>query len=195
VSVFTERAASDGAEPDLTGWEKDKAAQNLCQEMQRLLQVQYIHLTNHTYFLFVFSRRTTLDSSRVWCLWCGNRSLYRVSVIVDSSGRMQYKPLGSKQFSHRGLRYPLSAPKSGRHAQNPVLSPDQQVTYRERRQRENKVDPLSQDYVTLPSPFVVHDVTSRGARLAMGTGGRGSRGGEHRRRNPNAVQPKGRRKK
>jgi RNA-binding protein NOB1 len=139
--------------------------------------------------------KTTLDSSRVWCLWCGNRSLYRVSVIVDSSGRMQYKPLGSKQFSHRGLRYPLSAPKSGRHAQNPVLSPDQQVTYRERRQRENKVDPLSQDYVTLPSPFVVHDVTSRGARLAMGTGGRGSRGGEHRRRNPNAVQPKGRRKK
>ena len=55
-------------------------------------------------FSFSFSRRTTLDTGRVWCPWCGNRSLYRVSVIVDSSGRMQYKPLGRKQFSHRGLR-------------------------------------------------------------------------------------------
>ena len=92
------------------------------------------------------------------------------------------------------FQYSMSAPKSGRHAHNPVLAPDQQVTYRERRRRENKVDPLSPDYVTLSSPFAVHDVTSRGARLAMGAGGQSSRGGD-RRRNPNVVQPKGRRKK
>lgn len=91
------------------------------------------------------------------------------------------------------IQYPLPVPKSGRHVHNPILAPDQQVTYRERRQRENKVDPLDLDYVAMSSPFSVHDVTSRGARLAMSAGGRGK--GGHYQRNPNSVRPKGQRKK
>ena len=91
------------------------------------------------------------------------------------------------------LQYPQSIPKSGRHVHNPVLAPDQLVTHRERRRRGNKVDPLDLDYVAQSSPFSTHDVTSRGARLAMGVGARG--GSRYQQRNPNAVRPKGRRKK
>lgn len=143
-----------------------------------------------------------------------------MSVVVNSTGGMQYRALSSKQFSHKGLRvglitftdsraiscsrypiinsapllqYPLPVPKSGRHVHNPILTPDQQVTYRERRRRENKVDPLDLDYVAMSSPFAVHDVTSRGARLAMSAGGRGK--GGYYQRNPNSVRPKGQRKK
>ena len=88
-------------------------------------------------------------------------------------------------------QHPLPIPKSGRHAHNPVLSPDQQVTYKERRRRENKLDPLDRDYVAQSSPFALHDVTSRGVRLGVA----GGRGGGQQRRNPNAVRPKGRRRK
>ena len=72
-----------------------------------------------------------------------------------------------------------------------MLSPDQQVTYKERRRRENKLDPLDRDYVAQSSPFALHDVTSRGVRLGVA----GGRGGGQQRRNPNAVRPKGRRRK
>ena len=53
--------------------------------------------------------RTTTDTGLVWCPWCGNRSLYRVAVVVDSTGKMSYRPLSNKQFSHKGLRVSQSA--------------------------------------------------------------------------------------
>jgi len=87
------------------------------------------------------------------------------------------------------LQYSLPLPKGGRHSDIPILAPDQRVTYKERRRRANKLDPLGPDYVTNSSPFAMNDVTSRGANLAFAKGGRGGR-----RRNPNQVRPKGKRK-
>lgn len=77
--------------------------------MQGLFQVSaYISLHNvkaaiFYYFLCSFLR-TTMDTSRVWCAWCGNCSLYKVSVVIGADGKMQCRVLGKKQFSHKGLR-------------------------------------------------------------------------------------------
>ena len=87
------------------------------------------------------------------------------------------------------LQYSLPLPKGGRHADNPITAPDQRVTYKDRRRRMNKVNPLDPDYVARHSPFTMKDVTSRGAQIAFAKGGRGGR-----RKNPNQVKPKGRRK-
>jgi len=92
-------------------------------------------------------------------------------------------------FTFLSLQYSLPLPKGGRHSDIPILAPDQRVTYKERRRRANKLDPLGPDYVTNSSPFAMNDVTSRGANLAFTKGGRGGR-----RRNPNQVRPKGKRK-
>ena len=58
-------------------------------------------------------------------------------------------------------QYSLPLPKGGRHADNPVPTPDQRVTHRQRRKRMNKVDPLDPDYIAGSSPFARRDVTSR----------------------------------
>ena len=90
------------------------------------------------------------------------------------------------------LQYSLPLPKGGRHHDNPILAPDQRVTYKEQRRRANKVDPLHPDYIANSSPFAMNDVTSRGANLAFARGSRGGGGG--RRKNPNQVKPRGKRK-
>ena len=87
------------------------------------------------------------------------------------------------------LQYSLPKPKGGRHANNPITIPDQKVTYCQPKKRASKVDVFSPDYMTLSSPFVAHDVTSRGANMAF------TRGSSARPRNPNEVRRKGKRKK
>ncbi len=48
--------------------------------------------------------RTTTNTSETFCPSCGNRTLYKVSVVVDEGGRSEYRPLTKKQFSRKGLR-------------------------------------------------------------------------------------------
>ena len=48
--------------------------------------------------------RTTTNTGLMFCPSCGNRSLYKVSVVVDSQGILHYRSLSQKQFSHKGLR-------------------------------------------------------------------------------------------
>lgn len=103
------------------------------------------------------------------------------------------------------LQHSIPPPKGGRHANNPVLAPDQKVTYREKRSRGGNINPLHPDYIAQvrdppmtslinlniilqSSPFAMNDVTSRGAQVTFkGRGGGGKR-------NPNAVRPKSKRK-
>ena len=88
-------------------------------------------------------------------------------------------------------QYPLPLPKGGRHSEDLVLAPDQKNTYREPRRRMDKVDPLDPDYIAKKSPFAMTDVNSRGAQITFAKGGSGGGG---RKRNPNQVRPKGRKK-
>lgn len=129
--------------------------------------------------------KTTTNTALCFCPHCGNKTLAKVSVAVGEDGTLRYHFLSTKQFSHRGLRYSLPQPKGGRHAHNPVLAPDQKITYKAKRSRQPNVNPLHPDYIAQSSPFAMKDVTSRGAQVLFHEKGRV--GG---RQNPNAVQPK-----
>ena len=87
------------------------------------------------------------------------------------------------------VQYSIPKPKGGRHANNPFTVPDQKVTYCQPKKRESRLDVFSPDYTSLSSPFVAHDVTSRGANMAF------AKGGLAKPRNPNEVRRKGKRRR
>ncbi|NXT82011.1 NOB1 protein, partial [Zapornia atra] len=133
--------------------------------------------------------RTTSDMTKVFCPHCGNKTLKKVAVSVSDDGSLHmHFSRNPKVLNPRGLRYPLPAPKGGKHANNPQLVEDQpfpqQRLSRKARQKTNVFDP---DYVAGVSPFAENDVYSRAANLqirdaALGAG--------RRRINPNAVTKK-----
>ncbi|XP_064016278.1 RNA-binding protein NOB1 [Pogoniulus pusillus] len=133
--------------------------------------------------------KTTSDMTKVFCPNCGNKTLKKVSVSVNEDGSLHmHFSRNPKVLNPRGLRYPLPAPKGGKHANNPHLVEDQpfpqQRLSRKARQKTNVFDP---DYIAGLSPFVENDVYSRAANLqirdaALGAG--------RRRLNPNAVTKK-----
>ncbi|XP_075571544.1 RNA-binding protein NOB1 [Pelecanus crispus] len=133
--------------------------------------------------------RTTSDMTKVFCPHCGNKTLKKVAVSVSDDGSLHmHFSRNPKVLNPRGLRYPLPAPKGGKHANNPHLVEDQpfpqQRLSRKARQKTNVFDP---DYVAGVSPFAENDIYSRAANLqirdaALGAG--------RRRLNPNAVTKK-----
>ncbi|NXD85866.1 NOB1 protein, partial [Halcyon senegalensis] len=133
--------------------------------------------------------KTTSDMTKVFCPNCGNKTLKKVSVSVSDDGSLHmHFSRNPKVLNPRGLRYPLPAPKGGKHANNPHLVEDQpfpqQRLSRKARQKTNVFDP---DYIAGVSPFAENDIYSRAANLqirdaALGAG--------RRRLNPNAVSKK-----
>uniref|UniRef100_A0A8C4U636 RNA-binding protein NOB1 n=1 Tax=Falco tinnunculus TaxID=100819 RepID=A0A8C4U636_FALTI len=133
--------------------------------------------------------KTTSDMTKVFCAHCGNKTLKKVAVSVSDDGSLHmHFSRNPKVLNPRGLRYPLPAPRGGKHANNPHLVEDQpfpqQRLSRKARQKTNVFDP---DYIAGVSPFVENDVYSRAANLqirdaALGAG--------RRRLNPNAVTKK-----
>ncbi|KAM6058127.1 RNA-binding protein NOB1 isoform 2-T2 [Chlamydotis macqueenii] len=133
--------------------------------------------------------KTTSDMTKVFCPHCGNKTLKKVAVSVSDDGSLHmHFSRNPKVLNPRGLRYPLPAPKGGKHANNPHLVEDQpfpqQRLSRKARQKTNVFDP---DYTAGVSPFAENDIYSRAANLqirdaALGAG--------RRRLNPNAVTKK-----
>ncbi|NXD73883.1 NOB1 protein, partial [Eolophus roseicapillus] len=133
--------------------------------------------------------RTTSDMTKVFCPHCGNKTLKKVAVSVSDDGSLHmHFSRNPKVLNPRGLRYPLPAPRGGKHASNPHLVADQpfpqQRLSRKARQKTNVFDP---NYIAGASPFAENDVYSRAANLqirdaALGAG--------RRRLNPNAVTKK-----
>ncbi|KAM6250989.1 RNA-binding protein NOB1 isoform 1-T1 [Spheniscus humboldti] len=133
--------------------------------------------------------KTTSDMTKVFCPHCGNKTLKKVAVSISDDGSLHmHFSRNPKVLNPRGLRYPLPAPKGGKHANNPHLVEDQpfpqQRLSRKARQKTNVFDP---DYIAGVSPFAENDVYSRAANLqirdtALGAG--------RRRLNPNAVTKK-----
>ena len=88
------------------------------------------------------------------------------------------------------LQYSQPLPKGGRQPNKPLLSPDQRVTFRLPRSRENKMDPLHPDYIINTSPFCTNDVHSRGVQIAFRHGGIKQIGSASWHRNPNEARKK-----
>uniref|UniRef100_A0A224XNY1 RNA-binding protein NOB1 n=1 Tax=Panstrongylus lignarius TaxID=156445 RepID=A0A224XNY1_9HEMI len=103
-------------------------------------------------------------SSRVFCPKCGNKTLKRVSVYVDSDGKQHIRINFRRPLTARGKKFPLPRPKGGKHAVNPILCEDQRVP----QQRLSKLaltknNPMHPDYIAGISPFVMRDVSSKSA--------------------------------
>ncbi|XP_065827189.1 RNA-binding protein NOB1-like [Oscarella lobularis] len=142
--------------------------------------------------------KITRDSTRVFCFNCGNKTLRRVSMTTDTSGKTQYHVGKRNQFTTtRGTKYSLPLPKGGKHSsgEEPILKEDQIITSKPRRMKKmTSVDALDPNYVARESPFALKDVASRGAQLAFRQRGGGT-GGKS--KNPNEVRRRksGKRKK
>ncbi|XP_065186328.1 RNA-binding protein NOB1-like [Sycon ciliatum] len=111
---------------------------------------------------------------------------------TDEEGKVIYGNFGAKSLSQRGVQYSLPLPKGGRHAVNPIVNPDQRVSYRPPRSRDAPLNALDPDYVGGGSPFVMNDVTSRGVNIAFRnkSGHATPRAPGQRRTNPNASRPR-----
>lgn len=135
---------------------------------------------------------TTPVMSKVFCPRCGNKTLKRVSVTVNSDGSQQIHISTRRPISKRGKKFSLPAPKGGKHAVNPRLFEDQ----RDAQQRISakalaRTNPMGEDYMAGSSPFVTKDVTSKSAMLGLHGSGKGNAqvpGMYWARKNPNQVK-------
>ncbi|XP_052889269.1 RNA-binding protein NOB1 [Anopheles moucheti] len=120
-----------------------------------------------TYILRCYSCfKTTPDATKTFCPKCGNRTLKKVAVSLDSEG---------KQIIHINTRRPLTAKyknrpvakfDGGKYATNPLLFEDQPLPQqRISRKARSKTNALGDDYTAGYSPFVMRDVDSRSAVL------------------------------
>ncbi|EDV29769.1 uncharacterized protein TRIADDRAFT_4055, partial [Trichoplax adhaerens] len=135
--------------------------------------------------------RITNDTSKQYCPSCGNKTLLKVTVNTDDKGNRQYFLVKNKRINTRGMKYPLPLPKGGRFSNNPILSEDQGTNRLQKplsqRKKLNVFDP---DYIARSSPFLINDVHSRAAKLQF----QGAGHQKSRRKNPNEVVKKGKRK-
>ena len=135
---------------------------------------------------------TTPVMSKVFCSRCGNKTLKRVSVTVNSDGSQELHISTRRPISKRGKKFSLPAPKGGKHAVNPRLFEDQ----RDAQQRISakalaRTNPMGEDYMAGSSPFVTKDITSKSAMLGLHGSGKGNAqvpGMYWARKNPNQVK-------
>jgi len=91
--------------------------------------------------------KSTADMSKKFCPTCGNATLIRTSVSVDADGTLRYHLKANFQYRLRGTKYPIPEPKTGRHANNIILTEDQKEfsrrpqRSRKGRRMENAFDP------------------------------------------------------
>jgi len=110
--------------------------------------------------------KTTTDVTKIFCRWCGNKTLKRVSVSVDKNGKQMIHINGRKPLSTKFKNQSLPAPKGGKHACNPILFEDQPIPQQRLAKKAMiKTNALDDDYIAGYSPFVLRDVDSRSAML------------------------------
>uniref|UniRef100_T2M3I8 RNA-binding protein NOB1 n=1 Tax=Hydra vulgaris TaxID=6087 RepID=T2M3I8_HYDVU len=133
--------------------------------------------------------KETHNMEETFCPSCGNKTLLKVSVTIDSDGTVQYHyPKRGRNFNIRGTKFSIPIPKSGRHnTDNVVLCADQHIKTDRLPKRRDKINPLDPDYEARVSPFSINDTTSRA--FIVGAHVKNSRG-----RNPNEAKKKSRKK-
>ncbi|XP_031564001.1 RNA-binding protein NOB1-like [Actinia tenebrosa] len=135
--------------------------------------------------------RVTHQLQKVFCPWCGNKTLKRVTMTIDENGVTHYNMSNRKRpFNIRGKKHPLPLPQGGRFADNPVLVEDQPGGQRRLPSKRDKVDAMDPDFVARSSPFSSHDINSRAVQHGFHVKER-----NWNRRNPNEVVKNSRRSK
>lgn len=139
--------------------------------------------------------KTTSMMDKVFCPKCGNKTLKKVSVTLNSDGTQHIWINTKRAINTKGMKYSLPRPRGGKHAVNPILVADQ----REAQQLASKLgrkktNPLHEDYDTGDSPFAVRDVYSRAAQLGY-VGGKKQHNYHWEQRNPNEAKKRIHKKK
>ncbi|XP_072753536.1 RNA-binding protein NOB1 [Anoplolepis gracilipes] len=112
--------------------------------------------------------KTTSIMTKVFCPYCGNKTLKKVEITLDENGKQQMHINFRKPLSAKGKRFPLPMPKGGKHANNPILCEDQPMPeQRSSRLARTKNNPLDDDYIAGYSPFVMRDINSKSAMLGI----------------------------
>jgi len=136
--------------------------------------------------------RTTSLMDKVFCPKCGNKTLKRVSVTVNTDGSQQVHISTRRPLNTKGKKFSLPAPKGGKHGVNPRLCEDQrEAQQRLSKKALKKTNPMADEFVAGNSPFVGKDVTSKSAMLGLQGSGKGNAevpGAYWNKRNPNAVK-------
>ncbi|CAK9832405.1 RNA-binding protein NOB1 [Anthophora retusa] len=112
--------------------------------------------------------KTTSVMTKVFCPYCGHKTLKKVAVTLNEEGKQQIHINFRRPISKKGKRFSLPMPKGGKHACNPILCEDQPVPdQRPSRLARIKNDPLQDDYIAGYSPFIMRDVYSKSAMLGI----------------------------
>ncbi|CAF0770329.1 unnamed protein product [Rotaria sordida] len=105
----------------------------------------------------------TRQMTKQFCPECGNPSLQRASVSIDSSGQRHYYLTGRYR---QKPRQSLPLPRGGKHSNNPIRVEGQpRPQNRPTKKSLMKRNVLDDDYLAGSSPFGVHDIYSRAATL------------------------------
>lgn len=112
--------------------------------------------------------KTTSIMTKIFCPYCGNKTLKKVEVTLDENGKQQIHINFQRPLSAKGKRFPLPMPKGGKHANNPILCEDQPMPQQHlSRLARTKNNPLDDDYIAGYSPFVMRDINSKSAMLGI----------------------------
>ena len=92
--------------------------------------------------------KTTPHIEKKFCPKCGNKTLKRVSVTLNSDGTQQIHISTRRQLNKKGKKFSLPKPAGGKHAVNPILCEDQQFAQqRKTKMARAKNDPMNPDYI------------------------------------------------
>jgi len=107
----------------------------------------------------------TRQMRKQFCPECGNPSLQRASISVDSSGQRHYHLAGRYRPKPRQS---LPLPRGGKHSNNPIRVEGQpRPQNRPTKKAMMKRNVLDEDYLAGSTPFAVHDIYSRAATLGI----------------------------
>jgi RNA-binding protein NOB1 len=105
--------------------------------------------------------KATSDMTKLFCEKCGNHTLYKVEVIIDSRGDVHFRDK-YKDFNLKGSRYSLPLPKGGRQSKDPILTEDQLfASYLKPRKHRGDQDGFSANFsfaLAKKAPSVSKDV-------------------------------------
>ncbi|CAD1473864.1 unnamed protein product, partial [Heterotrigona itama] len=112
--------------------------------------------------------KTTSIMTKIFCPNCGNKTLKKVAVTLNEAGKQEIHINFRRPLSKKGKRFSLPLPKGGKHANNPILCEDQPLPdQKPSRLARTKNNPLEDDHIAEYSPFVMRDVHSKSAMLAI----------------------------
>ncbi|KAJ3043121.1 Nin1 binding protein [Rhizophlyctis rosea] len=133
----------------------DFAMQNVLLQMNlRLLSVDGVAITRLKHWILRCHAcyKTTKDMEKKFCPHCGNNTLIRTSMGIDSKGNVTLYLKKNFQYNVRGTKFSIPAMKGGRQNNDLILREDQreyQKALASQRRQKSSFDVFDVDYVPL----------------------------------------------